>query len=185
MISLRSISELLLAGCVVLVAGCKREARPLESPSPGAPTLRVAEGVLQPGPSFISDTVEGPYDDNAYGTAMGQQLFVQMNCSGCHSNGGGGMGPALMDDEWIYGSAPQQIFSTIAEGRPNGMPSWKYKLNDKQIWELVAYVRSLSGLTPKGSRPGRMDHMMTSPAPNQTPNAKPKNTGLPNASKQP
>ena len=185
MMSLRLIARLLLAGGALVAGACEREARRLGSPSPGAPTQRVAQGVLQPGPTFVSDTMEGPYDDNAYGTAVGQQLYTQMNCSGCHSNGGGGMGPALMDDEWIYGSEPQQIFATIAEGRPNGMPSWKYRLNDNQIWELVAYVRSLSGLTPKGARPGRLDHMMTSPAPNQTPNAKPKNTGLPNASKQP
>lgn len=95
------------------------------------------------------------------------------------------MGPALMDDEWIYGSLPNQIFASIAEGRPNGMPSWRYRLTNDQIWKLVAYVRSLSGLTPKGARPARDDHMMVKPAPNQTPNAKPKNTGLPGAALHP
>jgi cytochrome c oxidase cbb3-type subunit 3 len=102
-----------------------------------------------------------------------------MNCSGCHANGGGAMGPALMDDEWIYGSTPNQIFSSIAEGRPNGMPSWKGRLTDTQIWQLVAYVRSLSGLTPKSARPNRGDNMMIKPAPSQTPNAKPKNSSRP------
>jgi cytochrome c oxidase cbb3-type subunit 3 len=89
------------------------------------------------------------------------------------------MGPALMDDEWIYGSNPEQVFATIAEGRPNGMPSFKYRLSNQQIWQLVAYVRSLSSLNPKGARSGREEHMMVKPAEMQTPSAKPKNTVRP------
>ena len=166
---------------LVLAAGfasaCEREARRLNQPSPPAPVQFVAQVPLQPGPNVITDTAEGPFDDNAFGTAEGQRLFSQMNCAGCHSHGGGGMGPALMDDQWIYGSTPTQIFASIAEGRANGMPSWKYRLTNEQIWQLVAYVRSLSGLTPKGARPSRSDEMVTRPAPSQTPNAKPKRSG--------
>jgi cytochrome c oxidase cbb3-type subunit III len=161
------------------LAACEREERRLDSPPPPPTSQMVSQVRLQPGPVEISDTTEGPFDDNAYGTSEGQMLFGQMNCTGCHANGGGGMGPALMDDEWIYGSTPQQIFASIAEGRTNGMPSWKHKLTTQQIWQLVAYVRSLSGLTPKGARPNRDDHMMVKPAPSQTPNAKPKNTSRP------
>jgi cytochrome c oxidase cbb3-type subunit 3 len=159
-----------------LAGGCEREDRRLNSQQPKGPQQMVTQVSLQPGPTRIADTAEGPYDDNAPGTTEGQVLFEQMNCSGCHANGGGGMGPALMDDQWIYGSRPDQIFATIAEGRPNGMPTWKYRLNNQQIWQLVAYVRSLSGLTPKGARPSREDHMTVKPAPSQTPNAKPKNS---------
>ena len=159
-----------------MAATCEREERRLdENSAPGAPTT-VAQVRLQPGPVEIRDTADGPFDHNAYGTAEGQTLFGQMNCSGCHANGGGAIGPALMDDIWIYGSSPSQIFASIAEGRANGMPAWKNRLTDRQIWELVAYVRSLSGLTPKGARPNRDDNMMIKPAPSQTPNAKPKSS---------
>lgn len=161
---------------IALATGCEREERRLNSQQPSAPQQMVTQVPLQPGPNRIADTTEGPYDDNAQGTSEGQELFSQMNCSGCHANGGGGMGPALMDDQWLYGSRPDQIFATIAEGRPNGMPTWKYRLNNEQIWKLVAYVRSLSGLTPKSARPSREDHMMVKPAPSQTPNAKPRNS---------
>ena len=160
----------------LLLVACEREDRRLNSQQPKGPQQMVTQVSLQPGPNVVADTTEGPYDDNAYGTTEGQQLFSQMNCSGCHANGGGGMGPSLMDDQWIYGSRPEQIYASIAEGRPNGMPTWKYRLNNVQIWQLVAYVRSLSGLTPKGARPGRDDHMTVKPAPMQTPNAKPKNS---------
>ena len=38
---------------------------------------------------------------------QGKRLFSWYNCIGCHANGGGGIGPPLMDDEWIYGSRPR------------------------------------------------------------------------------
>ena len=54
------------------------------------------------------------------------------------------MGPDLMDDVWIYGSRLEQIHQTLVEGRPNGMPSWGNKVPDQQLWQLAAYVRSMS-----------------------------------------
>jgi mono/diheme cytochrome c family protein len=150
-----------LGAVVLTLCGCDREERRLDS---RAYNIKYAAW---------RDTAKGPYDENAHGTTEGQVLFEQMNCSGCHANGGGGMGPPLMDEKWIYGSSPDSIFSTIANGRPNGMPSWRKRLNTQQIWQLVAYVRSLSSLTPKGDRPSREDHMMVKPAPSQTPQSKP------------
>jgi cytochrome c oxidase cbb3-type subunit 3 len=64
-----------------------------------------------------------------------------------------------MDDKWIYGSAPANIFATIVEGRPNGMPAFGGKLASTQVWQLVAYVRSLSGLVRQDAASGRSDHM--------------------------
>jgi cytochrome c oxidase cbb3-type subunit 3 len=64
-----------------------------------------------------------------------------------------------MDDRWIYGSDPENIFSTIVEGRPNGMPSFRGKIPDYQVWQLVAYVQSLSGNVPKDAAGGRPDSM--------------------------
>jgi cytochrome c oxidase cbb3-type subunit III len=74
----------------------------------------------------------------------GKQLFQAMNCTGCHSNGGGGMGPGLMGKTRIYGGSVENIASTIVEGRPNGMPSFRSLLPMEQVWELAAYVKSLS-----------------------------------------
>ena len=54
------------------------------------------------------------------------------------------MGPDLMDDVWIYGSRLEQIHQTLVDGRPNGMPAWGGKVPDEQLWDLAAYVRSLS-----------------------------------------
>lgn len=185
-LSTRLVAAACLA-CALLAAACEREERRFSDapPSSSAPSAFTTASALQPGPTYVSSAVADPYESNAYAASMGQQLFTSMNCSGCHSNGGGGMGPALMDDTWIYGSDPDQVFASIAEGRPNGMPAWKYRLNNQQIWELVTYVRSLSGLIPKGARPSRSDHMVVASPPSQTPNSKPRTSGLPPASRMP
>ena len=81
--------------------------------------------------------------------AAGRQLFEAYNCVGCHFNGGGGMGPPLMDDAWIYGSSMENIAASIIEGRPAGMPTFRHMVAGDQVWQLAAYVRSLSGLGQK------------------------------------
>jgi len=161
-------SLLLLGSAALLVAGCSREERHSRS-NPVGETVGAGPS---PDTIFPGGTTPPPldprarlYDNNAPAIAEGQQLFTQMNCVGCHSHGGGGMGPALMDDEWRYGSRIDQIATTIAEGRRNGMPSWRGKLTDDQIWKLAAYVRSLSGLPSKDAVSSRSEGM-SGPTPN-------------------
>ena len=166
---------------ILLFSACERENRRFQENPPTATPTSTALVVsdLQPGPAMVLPKVDAPYDDNAWAVSEGKSLFNSMNCSGCHFQGGGGIGPPLMDEEWIYGYEPQQIFSSIADGRPNGMPAWKYTLSTQQIWELVSYVRSLSSLTPKGARNGRDDHMMRKTPEASTPNAVPKMSSTP------
>jgi cytochrome c oxidase cbb3-type subunit 3 len=84
-----------------------------------------------------------------------------------------------MDDEWIYGAAADQIFSTIVEGRPNGMPTFRGKIPDFQVWQIAAYVRSMGGLVPKDVAPNRDDHMSGSPPESSTTRQQPVNSTLP------
>ena len=79
------------------------------------------------------------------------------------------MGPPLMDDEWIYGNDPENIFATIVEGRPNGMPSFRGKLPEYQVWQLAAYVQSLSGMVPKDAASGRGEEMFVKKPESLTP----------------
>ena len=149
---------------VPVLTACDREQRRFrESPPSAMPATLVRVSALQPGPAYDSTHLGNVYQENAYAVTEGQRLFNWYNCSGCHANGGGGMGPPLIDDEWIYGSAPEQVYQTITEGRPNGMPSFGSRVPAPQVWMLVAYVRSLSALTPAYSRSARPDHMMYSP----------------------
>ncbi len=164
---------LLVAAALALVA-CEREehhsrAKPFGETVPAgesAPTI--FPGNSGPPPVDVRASL---YDNNANAIAQGQQLYMQMNCVGCHSHGGGGMGPPLMDDEWRYGGRIDQIATTIAEGRPNGMPAWRDKLTSDQIYDLAAYVRSLSGLPSKDAVSSRMEGMSAGTPQTLTPHA--------------
>ncbi|MDB4900480.1 MAG: cytochrome c class [Gemmatimonadetes bacterium] len=149
---------------VVAVDGCDREQRRLrESPPSATPSGVVRVSTLQPGTRVDTTHFRNPLENNAYAISEGQRLFGWYNCDGCHANGGGGMGPPLMDDKWIYGGSPENIYETIVQGRPNGMPSFAGRIPASQIWEIVAYVRSLSGQTRLDARNSRSDHMMMYP----------------------
>ena len=159
----------IVAACALALAACKREKREFRpTPPVAAAETNVRETTLQPGPQVPVPEAKNDYEENAYAMSEGKRLFQNYNCSGCHFQGGGGIGPALMDDKWIYGSQPQNIYETIVEGRPNGMPAFAGKIPDDQIWQIVAYVRSMSGLTPKAASPSRSDHMQTKESEQET-----------------
>lgn len=86
---------------------------------------------------------------NPYGAAKprvdeGSTLFVSYNCMDCHgADGSGGMGPSLGDGRWHFGGTDGDVFQSIYEGRPDGMPAWGGRISDEQIWALVSYVQSL------------------------------------------
>ena len=147
---------------VVALVGCERETRryrelPASASRPGSSAI----SELEPGGRTPRQPVLSPYQENAYGISEGKRLYGAYNCNGCHAQGGGGIGPALMDEKWLYGSAPDQIYSSIAQGRPNGMPAFGARVPAQQLWQLVAYVQSLSGNVPKDAATGRNDDMYT------------------------
>ena len=160
------------------LGACKREERGFRvtpPPSGRVQTVRLTE--LQPGPAQTPDVTKNEYEENAYAVSEGKRLYEQMNCVGCHFHGGGGIGPPLMDARWIYGSDPSQIFATIVQGRPNGMPAFRNKLNDDQVWKIAAYVRSLSGQVSKDVAPSRDDDMSGPPPESSTERKPPVPTG--------
>lgn len=156
----------------LLLAACEREKRVFDPPQGAASAPKLRQGSLQPGQPTGTAAASAPalpstpytLEGNAYAVSQGKRLYRWYNCSGCHAPGGGGdWGPALSDDRWIYGAEPENIFATIVEGRPNGMPSFGGHIPEDQVWQLVAYVRSLSGQLDKDVKPGRADALQASP----------------------
>jgi mono/diheme cytochrome c family protein len=89
--------------------------------------------------------IRNPYEGDRNATATGAKLFIAYNCLDCHgAEGSGAMGPSFQDGRWHFGGTPGEVFESIYEGRPDGMPSWGGRITDDQIWMLTAYVRSLS-----------------------------------------
>lgn len=159
----------LAALCLTTVVACKDERHIRALPPTRARALPIRDDPFQPGNALPTAQITSPYESNAYAISEGQRLYTWYNCAGCHFQGGGGIGPAFMDSVWIYGSAPENIHESIVEGRPNGMPSWGGHIPDDQIWQIVAYVRSLGGLEPSILVPPRADNLSKESNPRRRP----------------
>ncbi|HEY8976447.1 MAG TPA: cytochrome c [Burkholderiaceae bacterium] len=161
-----------VAALVVLllaVPGCEREARRLDK-TPIAPDARARAQATAPfsagppGRGLQERAAAGGYDErSAWTLAQGKRYYRWFNCIGCHAQGGGGIGPALMDAGWTYGKTPGDIFTTIMDGRPNGMPAFRGRIPEEQAWQIAAYVRSLSGLVSSDAAPNRADSLLGGP----------------------
>ena len=90
-------------------------------------------------------TLTNPFEGDRDAIATGAQIYVSYNCIDCHgADGSGAMGPSLQDGRWRFGGSPGEVFESIYQGRPEGMPAWGGRISEEQLWMLVAYVRSLS-----------------------------------------
>jgi mono/diheme cytochrome c family protein len=102
---------------------------------------------IQAGAVIRADSGGNPYADQADAVKVGESLFNRYNCDGCHGDGAAGsVGPSLADGRWRYGGTPREIYQSVYEGRPLGMPSYRAVAHEP-IWYLVAYVRSLQDST--------------------------------------
>jgi mono/diheme cytochrome c family protein len=127
---------------------------------------------------LTADQFDRKFQGNAYAMSQGKHLFEWFNCVGCHAHGGGSIGPALMDADWIYGSDPRSIHQSILDGRPNGMPAFAGRISPTQAWQLAAYVRSLSGQASKAASPSRSDSLQVKEAEQSQPR-RPPQPGVP------
>src|SRR5215475_13269465 len=98
-----------------------------------------------------------PEAQNAESIEAGKKLY-QRYCASCHGpNGKGDGGMALSggepsdltDDAWDHGSTDGEIFVVIRDGVSADMLAYKEKLTEKQIWQVVNYIRSIG---PKPSK---------------------------------
>ena len=153
------LGALCCALALIPLAGCTREKRQLR-PQPASVIVFGAaarESQIQPAGQQTEPHSSNPSEGNALDISEGQRLFAQYNCTGCHANGGGGIGPPLIKSQWIYGNEPENLFDTIVKGRPNGMPSWGEKIPQYQVWQLVTYIRSMNKEEPRSATPERPD----------------------------
>jgi cytochrome c oxidase cbb3-type subunit 3 len=104
-------------------------------------TENIQPGMVKP---FAGLQLRNPHEGDASAVATGAKLFIAYNCIDCHgADGSGAMGPSLADNRWHFGGAPAEVFESIYQGRPEGMPAWGSLISEDQVWLLVTYVRSL------------------------------------------
>ena len=113
---------------------------------------RVAIGDLAGvGNNTLDAQVANPYANDRAAVVEGHDKFIDMNCASCHGYDlKGGMGPDLTDTYWRYGGSPADIYKSIYEGRPQGMPAWGRALPPQVIWKVVSYIQSKGGSYPAG-----------------------------------
>jgi cytochrome c oxidase cbb3-type subunit 3 len=93
---------------------------------------------------------ENPYRGDAAAIAEGSETFTSV-CAACHKPDGSGLvGPSLVDPYWKYGHADADLFASVSQGRPGGMPPWGTQLGTEKIWKVLAYLETL----PRSSEPG-------------------------------
>ncbi|MEO8038932.1 MAG: c-type cytochrome [Betaproteobacteria bacterium] len=153
-------AALALLGMLVLLGACQRpqggvtsNVAPAAASTDGDKIAAVPLGdVAGVAGSTYTDTIRNPFTGDPQAIAQGRQMFVSMNCAGCHGyDAKGGMGPNLTDRYWRYNGVPVSVYKSIYEGRPQGMPAWNPALPPQVIWKLVAYIESLGGTAPAGA----------------------------------
>lgn len=104
----------------------------------------------------MTETVPAEYagKTNPLGTdaaAEGAKIF-KTNCETCHGAQGYGDGPLseALDPkpknlvEFAPTVGDDFLYWNVAEGRPGtSMPPWKNILTEEQIWQVVAFIRTL------------------------------------------
>ena len=82
---------------------------------------------------------------------IGQRLFAT-SCSVCHgSDARGAFGfPDLTDNDWLWGGEPEQILTTLRQGRQATMAAWLPVIGEEGVRNTAGYVRHLAGLESEG-----------------------------------
>jgi cytochrome c oxidase cbb3-type subunit 3 len=164
---MRVLKYLSASAILIFTAGCNHAPRPVAEAASSANLIPVGQ---IPGGVITVQYGTNPLGNDPVALQDGRRLFNWYNCSGCHGgHAGGGMGPSLRDPVWLYGNRDDQIFDSIAQGRSAGMPAWGSKIPDVQIWELVAYIKSMG--TPQEPDPPiePANEMLANPSNNTVP----------------
>jgi len=103
--------------------------------------------------------LKNPEPQTVESVEAGKKLY-QFHCASCHGPNGKGDGSLALsggtpsdftDDTWDYGSTDGEIFVAIRDGVSSDMLAYKEKLNEKQIWQIINFIRSI------GPKPAKED----------------------------
>jgi mono/diheme cytochrome c family protein len=134
----------------VLAVGCmNKNGAEREGGEDPAKTDPAAASSWQAPSSWVKK--KNPVPADAESIAAGKKVFAQ-NCVVCHGETGKGNGPAAaglhpkpadLGGPALSKQTDGALFWKVEQGH-GSMPSFKSTLTDKQVWDVVNYVRSLS-----------------------------------------
>jgi mono/diheme cytochrome c family protein len=113
-------------------------------------------------------SLKSPYADYASVAEEGRKVYLAAGCNGCHGMGGGGMGPPLTNQVWVYGKDDDTLFRLIAlgsdelqkqgytrKGSENVVgpmpPFGQIVKSDDDLWKIIAFIRSVNPASAEGS----------------------------------
>lgn len=97
--------------------------------------------------------LKNPIRSDEVSIAEGRKVYLR-HCASCHGPSGkgdgsmalaGGTPSNLADETWDHGASDGEIFTVIRAGTSSDMESYKDKLTEEETWQVVNYIRSLSG----------------------------------------
>ena len=109
--------------------------------------------------SFLSLAAQtNPLAGNPKAAKAGEFEF-RINCALCHGLGarGGGRGPDLTRQHKRHGDSDAEMFHNISQGIPgtvmpaNGTNGQGVGMTDEEIWQIIAYLRSIQVKAPPKS----------------------------------
>lgn len=101
---------------------------------------------------YLNDS-RNPAIGNPKAIAAGAALW-STSCAGCHGpDGGGGRGPNLVNRSLWHPLSDEVMHRTIREGVP-GTDMPPTNLSDEETWNLVAFVKAMTGPASENNVPG-------------------------------
>lgn len=140
----------------------------------GSPALAAEEAApgggspLETARNAEKGSLKSPYSDYASVAEEGRKKYLAAGCNGCHGMGGGGMGPPLTNQVWVYGKDDDTLFRLIAlgsdelqkqgysrKGSENVVgpmpPFGGIVKSDDDLWKIIAFIRSVNPSSAEGS----------------------------------
>lgn len=103
-----------------------------------------AIALAQSSPGAGSPVVAAGFDASKGDVALGRQQF-QFKCQQCHRPDGAGAGPVLSGDAaQAVDLTDDQIATMVRDGHGTANPILEANLSDKQLADLIAFIRSES-----------------------------------------
>ena len=128
-----------------------KERNPADSGRSRSPCRNAAARSQEARRNTEAQKIKNPEPQNSESIDAGKKLY-QRYCAACHGPSGkgdgglalsGGEPSDLTDGAWDYGSTDGEIFVVIRDGVSADMLAYKEKLTEKQIWQVVNYIRSI------------------------------------------
>lgn len=105
--------------------------------------------------------LKNPHSGDAAAVEEGHKLYMAAGCNGCHGGtGGGGMGPPLSNQVWIYGDDDDTLFRLITLGSDDLQAAGYSRIGTENVvgpmphakdivksaddmWKIITWIKSL------------------------------------------